>query len=178
MTRIADSMKTQRPIMRSRALTCAAILAALAVGCVAPTRGFATCGDYVTMNSHGSPSEPRGMPRWLPGNSGMVGHNAPPLRTAAILAGAGAMAAPLPCGQCPDRSESPARMPCQGPWCSGSNTPMTPPTAVVETLHEPWALCCSSAILSLGDSISHLFLRGHSDRVHRVFPIYHPPRWA
>jgi hypothetical protein len=168
----------RRPTIQSCARACAAVLAALAVGCVAPSRVLATCGDYIAMNAHGSPSEPHAMPHWLPSNSVIAGHNAPPLRTAVLLPGEGALPAPAPCGQCPGPSGSPFRVPCQGSWCSGSNAPMTPPTTVVEGPHDPWCLCCSAAILNHADTISHAFLRGHSDRVHHVFPIYHPPRPA
>jgi hypothetical protein len=169
--------------MRQRRLTSRLIrysvaLAALAAACVAPSRVQAACGDYLTMTPHGGTLNSHGITNSMPRDFGMREYGVAAPQTAAVLARDVAAPAPVPCGQCPDGSGSPARVPCQGPWCSGSNAPLTPPTTVVETLQDPWGLCCSAALLNHADSISHAFLRGHSDRVHHVFPIYHPPRRA
>jgi hypothetical protein len=164
---------------RSWAFYPAATLAALlGLGWCAPMRALGSCGDYVTMSSHASSSTPHSIPYLRSGDFGTARHNAPPFETTAMGGDDVALPAPVPCGQCPERTGSPGRVPCQGPWCSGSNDPMTPPTSVVERPLDPWGLCCSAAILKRADSFSHTFLRGDSDRIHHVSPIYRPPRSA
>jgi hypothetical protein len=137
-----------------------AILASLAA---APSVARATCGDYVSMPQHGQPSANHGF------SFGGVISSLVPMGGAAR--GFGEM--PPPCRRCP---AAPGKQPCQGPWCSDNHAPMTPPTTTSPSPHQEWALRSFSDLLDASAAIPLGFFRDHADRVHHVFPIYHPPR--
>jgi hypothetical protein len=55
---------------------------------------------------------------------------------------------------------------------------MAPPTTTAPAPHQEWALPGGGDWLDRSDAIPHGFFRDHADRIHHVFPIYHPPRSA
>jgi hypothetical protein len=139
---------------------------------VAPTIARASCGDYVTMAPHNSdPSEgrviafplPESFELGLSAESHLLAQSFNPNRTPPSR----------PCRRCP---AAPDGSPCQGPWCSDSQVPLTPPITSVPTPHDPF-LSGRFAVAVANDARHALDALHHSlCRIHRVTSIYHPPR--
>jgi hypothetical protein len=154
-----------------------AIVALLVVGWYAPTRSYASCGDYVTMQPHREYVTLQPSPTFDFG---------PRLNADAARLDPGSFAdridtTPAPARprcRCPYSPLTPERVPCQGPWCSNSPGPLTPVPTSVEKPHEQWGLYAGDMAPGTSDPIPHRFLSDHAERIHRVSPIYHPPRSA
>jgi hypothetical protein len=85
---------------------------------------------------------------------------------------------PLPCGQCPSSPSAPGDVPCRGPNCSGNNAPQGIPitNGAQNKIQETWSL---ATFLPTADEIQQsgrLQLAEFSVPVHRIDPIFHPPR--
>jgi hypothetical protein len=147
----------------------------LALSLVAPSRVLATCGDYVTMARHQGVSVPQpavSAPE-MPAATVAADHELPQLTR-----GKGVRletSRPLPCRQCP---ATPGQAPCQGPWCSGSHSPLTVPATTAPSPREDSAVCDSLPRFGTSEPIAHAFLDDQAARIHHVLPIYHPPRSA
>jgi hypothetical protein len=161
----------------------AAIAALLALGWCAPSRVLASCGDYVTTASERGHSahhaSPPSAPSELPPLVVFDLTSRPGDREAMSLSLGSPYvvrepARPTPCQQCPLQ---PKNAPCQGPWCSGNPAPMPLPTTV-EPVEDHWACCSAEGILCSGEQIGLQMLDDQQDRIHHVFPTFHPPRPA
>jgi hypothetical protein len=173
-----------RTVATSRVrITAAIALAMLALGWLAPARAFASCGDYVSMTPHGS------MPAHHDAPPPMVHDSVMPVSGSwdpvpAWLAGGDLLLnrvparMPAPCVPCQGRPAAPDAPPCEGPWCSGSHRPLTPPPTPVERPHEQWPWCGAGAVPDDSGALPHAGPHGPADRVHHVFPVFHPPRPA
>lgn len=150
----------------------AVLTALVAMGWCAPSRALATCGDYV-MSGHGAtePHESAPLPVF-DASSRPLDHEAlPPLLGSAFTART--LAKPAPCRQCPT---SPGDAPCEGPWCSGSHQPMPVPPTTVDNVQDHWACWRSTTARDTGMQVGLRMPNDRLDRVHHVFPIFHPPR--
>jgi len=83
------------------------------------------------------------------------------------------LAMPAPCRQCP---MAPGDTPCQGPWCSGSHLPMPVPPTTIDNVQDHWACWRSTGAHDNGEHVGLNLPHDQLDRVHHVFPIFHPPR--
>jgi hypothetical protein len=164
----------RRAAFQSRISRLAAALAVfLTLGWFAPSRALATCGDYIAMSGqHGQHSTQA--PEFAPEISTPGFHIARELPQ--LLSEKSVRHDPVrpsPCRQCP---AAPGQAPCQGPWCSGSHSPLTVPPTTVESPRQDNAVCWSMPCLGDAEPITHAFLDEHAARIHHVLPIYHPPR--
>jgi hypothetical protein len=169
--------RSSRP---SRLLIRTALAAALvSIGCFAPTRAHASCGDYVTIGAHHGAALDYGTPHVA--IFGWSTHDvAAPSRAQRDEQPAVAAVAPVApaCGHCPLRPHSPGNVPCQGPGCSSYPGPLATPPSIVETSGKQWgALELPTVLVEIGQ-IPHRYLSTLLDRVHHVVPVYHPPRSA
>jgi hypothetical protein len=164
----------RRVVSRYRVLRSAAVpVALLSLEWFAPSRVLATCGDYLTMRHHSDtaqqiPALPvfdTGLPTFPtePELAQLLRHDLVRRETSR----------PVPCQQCP---AAPGEAPCQGPWCSGNHAPMPVPTAPVENSQDPWACWWSATQGAEGQQLHRIVLDAELNRVHHVFPIFHPPR--
>jgi hypothetical protein len=78
-----------------------------------------------------------------------------------------------PCQRCP---REPGKPPCRGPWCSDAPVPMPVPPSTVEHVEQQWACWWAAQRGADGEPMDLHVLRDDQDRIHHVFPIYHPPR--
>ena len=156
-------------------LVAAMAIAAMAVGLCAPSPVFGACGDYVTMHGHGEvspsppinlvahpdrePPTPQVVPAWLYRQS---------------LLGQIAVHA-APCRRCP---VTPTNLPCQGPWCSGSDLPMPLSPSMEAPVIDPWACWCRTELWASPSRAAFYCDPTSSGRVHRATAIFHPPRFA
>jgi len=149
----------------------AVIAAFLVQGALAPT-ARASCGDYVNMGSHGSPVAQHHTTQSSNQNGSGTQSEQRPAKSELDPQ---PTPRPTPCQRCPNE---PGKAPCRGPACSGEQTPLTVPATTVELVRDHWA--CWWSALQLGESPStpHAFLTEQLGRVHRVAPIFHPPRMA
>jgi hypothetical protein len=148
----------------------------LALSLFAPARALAACGDHVTMARQPGDAVPLA-PVYVPATP-------TPILSAArgapeLLAGQAIrheMPRPIPCPRCPATPDQP---PCQGPSCSGSQSPLTVPATTAPGPHDDTAVCWWS-VPRFGDTdpIPYAFLDYQAARIHHVLPIYHPPRSA
>jgi hypothetical protein len=151
----------------------AALAVLLILGWFAPSRALATCGDYLTMRHHGG-TEQSQLPLFANGASTQaLPTDSELLQLLPHAPIRGETTRPVPCQQCP---ASPGEAPCQGPWCSGSHAPMPVPTAPVETSQDSWACWWSAQQAAQGQQLHRTMLDADLNRVHHVFPIFHPPR--
>jgi hypothetical protein len=171
-------------VMTSRARLVAAIaLAMLAVGWFAPARATASCGDYVARTPGGSmpahPEAPR-LPDQVPDTplDARLIHFSTQLAGGDLLLNRVPARMPAPCVPCQGRPARPDAPPCEGPWCSGSHRPLTPPPSPVQRPHEQWPWCGTGARPDASEALPHAGPHGQADRVHHVFPVFHPPRPA
>jgi hypothetical protein len=141
-----------------------------------PMRAQASCGDYVTMQSH------RGG-ELAPGVSFL--ESIKPLFQTLVQTSADEHADRLQpvtrprsvlCQRCPYSPVTPGNLPCRGPWCSDGRAPIAPAPTTVERPLDQWGLCHGEIALGNSEAIPHEFLRDCAERVHHVSPIYHPPR--
>jgi hypothetical protein len=161
-------------VCQTRVLRSAAALAVLLIlGWLIPSRALATCGDYLTMRHHADTGQPL-FPAFGTGLSTQVlPADSELLQMLQDIGVRGETTRPVPCQQCP---ASPGEAPCQGPWCSGSHAPMPVPTAPVETSQDTWACWWSAHQAAQGQQLHRTMLDADLNRVHHVFPIFHPPR--
>ncbi len=108
------------------------LVAALVTGLLAAPRARASCGDYVTMRPHdGDSVQPV---ERAPGHfESTFVHLASRDAIAAlamgplVAVGSPRSSSPGGCPRCP--GGLPAGEPCRGPWCKGSPSPLSPPSA-------------------------------------------------
>jgi hypothetical protein len=160
-------------VSQSRALqSAAALVALLTLGWFAPSRALATCGDYLTMRHHSDTGQQ--IPALPVFDTGLPTHGFPTdtelLRHELFRR---ETSRPVPCQRCPT---APGEAPCQGPWCSGNHAPMPVPTAPVENSQDPWACWWFAPLAAEGQQVHRAGLDAELNRVHHVFPIFHPPR--
>jgi hypothetical protein len=55
---------------------------------------------------------------------------------------------------------------------------MAPPPTTAEVSHDPWALYGTVPLAGDPEPTAHALAGDAANRVHHVFPIYHPPRPA
>jgi hypothetical protein len=150
----------------------AALAGLLVMGWCAPSRLLASCGDYVT-SGHGrsAPHEMSPLPVFDV-NTPLLDREGLPqmLNTAFAVRN---LARPGPCQQCP---MAPSDTPCQGPWCSGSHVPMPVLPSTIEHVQDHWACWGSAEANDPGEQVGLHVFQDQQDRIHHVFPIFHPPR--
>jgi hypothetical protein len=147
---------------------------ALALGCFAPSRALASCGDYVTMHSGGVAMDHAILDPIAPLRYGLA--VSPSDGDARTLERSDP--APIaPCGRCVPNREAPGPLPCQGPWCSrGQSQPTDLPTTASPKPREQQAAHLPVPRLGVSGPVLEAALCARVTRIHRIEPIYHPPR--
>jgi hypothetical protein len=174
----------RRVAIKSRVRAAAGILSTLlAIGWCAPMTVDASCGDYLIRPSPNGPTVPHDAPRSAPDDFGMPDHGIPtgvwrPFTASSPKLSPHDVWLPRPCHRCPHNPVSPDERPCHGPWCSGIPSPMIPLPTSVERPYQQWAFAGSAPSPGESGPIPHAFLCKQANRVHHVFPVYHPPRSA
>jgi len=151
--------------------TSAVAAAFLALGLFAPS-ARASCGDYVSMASHGKPAA-----HTSSGGQHSSGTQSEQRPAKSELETPPAPR-PTPCQRCPHAPGEPGKAPCRGPACSGDPAPLTVPATTVELVRDHWAAWWCAFQLADFSSTPHAFLTEQSGRIHRVSPVFHPPRIA
>jgi hypothetical protein len=147
------------------------VLALALLGWCAPLRSAASCGDYVTMTpGHGQPS---GHEFAMPLFNIVTPHTDDAQPTGSLLA---STRTPIAYPDLPPCQRCPGKPPCRGPWCSGGPEPLPVPPSTVEQPQEQWAYWWLSHFGADHRRIALYLQSDTQDRVHHVFPIYHPPR--
>src|SRR5262249_18598818 len=124
------------------------VLTLLVLGALAP-RASASCGDYVTMPTDSNHSDPPGHPP----------------------------AQPVTKPSHPDPAPLPVRAPCRSPGCSDRPAPFPSPLSTPAPDTQPRSDGLLSAPFCACDDGDDVPLEEtHCQRIHRVSPIYHPPR--
>jgi hypothetical protein len=166
-------LRMRRTAFQPWACVRAAIVVSLAVlGWFVPAQSFASCGDYVTMVPHTTPAQ-QGSPPPVTG-SPAPSHDAISQVHEQML-GTQEFAQPAPCRRCPSRPTQPGK-PCQGPWCSNQNSPLSVPPSTSPAPRDDNGVCAPTAQPSDSEAISHDLATNRAARVHHVFPIDHPPK--
>jgi hypothetical protein len=127
-----------------------AVALLLAGELVGPARLAASCGDYVTVAREEHPTKP-------------VAQNPPAPQESSCP------------HQCSRKSGQPGS-PCRGPMCSEQKAPLSVPPVTTANHFDHWAL--AGSVSAHADGEPRFFAwRGQTLRpIHRVDPIYHPPR--
>ena len=84
---------------------------------------------------------------------------------------------PRPASKPSPSAPDPVQAPCRGPGCSGNPAPASLPISTIShNTYDQWDCMFTLTGLSGGDGQALVLCEEGRQRIHRVCPIYHPPR--